>query len=153
MEKRIWSKPEMNEFAFAANEYVAACGPSGQTYKFECNAEIEGNHTDIFGQKYDNLYYYSDARVNAAEPAPTNWDKMTATKLGKYHPCNDTHDAPVSEAYYWGFVDNNDDGKHDSSGSLIETVIVWIERGFFGNIRDAHATKELDINDWGRTPS
>ena len=25
MEKRIWTKPEMNEFAFAANEYVAAC--------------------------------------------------------------------------------------------------------------------------------
>lgn len=25
MEKRIWSKPEMNEFAFAANEYVSTC--------------------------------------------------------------------------------------------------------------------------------
>ena len=26
MEKMIWAKPEMNEVAFAANEYVAACG-------------------------------------------------------------------------------------------------------------------------------
>lgn len=25
MEKRIWSRPEMNEFAFAANEYVSTC--------------------------------------------------------------------------------------------------------------------------------
>lgn len=25
MEKRIWSKPEMHEFAFAANEYVSTC--------------------------------------------------------------------------------------------------------------------------------
>ena len=150
MEKRIWSKPEMHEFAFAANEYVAACGDR-KSYKFECNAEVRGNYTDASGQKWDNLYYYSGARVNADEPAPTDWDKMTATKLGKYHPCNDTHKAPVSEAYYWGFVDNDNDGKHNSSGSLIETVIVWIERGWLGY--DAHATKELDINTWGRTPS
>ena len=34
MEKRIWSKPEMNEFAFAANEYVAACGDNGSDYLF-----------------------------------------------------------------------------------------------------------------------
>ncbi len=38
MEKRIWSKPEMNEFVFAANEYVAACGDQNRVYKFICDA-------------------------------------------------------------------------------------------------------------------
>ena len=31
-------KPMMESEAFAANEYIAACGDSGVTYKFECNA-------------------------------------------------------------------------------------------------------------------
>lgn len=38
MEKRTWIKPEMNELAFAANDYVAACGDSGTVYKFVCDA-------------------------------------------------------------------------------------------------------------------
>lgn len=33
MEKRIWSKPEMHEFAFAANEYVSTC------YSGNCDIE------------------------------------------------------------------------------------------------------------------
>ena len=44
MEKMIWEKPQMNEVAFAANEYVAACWsvncnvPYGKGY-FETNGE------------------------------------------------------------------------------------------------------------------
>lgn len=45
MEKRIWSKPEMNEFAFAANEYVAAC------WKINCNVELGFGFIDIDGNK------------------------------------------------------------------------------------------------------
>lgn len=45
MEKRIWSKPEMHEFAFAANEYVAAC------WKINCNVPYGFGFFDKNGQK------------------------------------------------------------------------------------------------------
>ena len=54
MEKRIWSKPEMNEFAFAANEYVAAC------WKINCNVEwgfgfIDNNGNKLWDKVIDRL--------------------------------------------------------------------------------------------------
>lgn len=147
MEKMMWSKPEMNEFAFAANEYVASsCGDGGATYNFKCNAPVNGNVTTLNGFTGDELYYYRDAKVDAGVSMPTDWDNMEKTSLGVYHPCDQTHSAPVSDEYYWGFVDNDNDGKHDSVGDLIETVIVWVEKKWF--TASGHATKNLNIKTW-----
>lgn len=149
MEKMIWEKPQMNEVAFAANEYVAACGDSGRTYKFECTAPAG----IIFGRP---LYYYANQRVDEKSTVPTTWG--TKTYLGSYTPCSSegsdqgTHIAESTDEFYWGFVDYDLNSAHDTTGSSaydpIETVIVWIERDTSGSIENAHATTALDMDLW-----
>lgn len=148
MEKKIWSKPEMNEFAFAANEYVAACG-DGRKYEFECNAPG------------GTLYYYNDLRVTENNPVPSDWDQHSASKpwlfYGEYDPCNKEHEAPVTDEFYWGYIDYDHDQVHDyqseNGGSVVETVIVWLERSWLGIIKNYHATKELNMSSWTTSKS
>lgn len=141
MEKRIWSKPEMNEFAFAANEYVASCGDQNWMFNFDCTAPA--------GWIFDrSLFYYKDAKVDKNATKPTDWNSRTDCKyVGQYHPCGKKHSTPVSDEYYWGFVDKSLDGKHNDSKYYDETVIVWLEKDAEGNI-NGHATKNLDMNTW-----
>lgn len=147
MEKKIWSKPEMHEFVFAANEYVAACGDQNRVFKFVCDA--------VAGP----LYYYKNwlvSVVNGVTNKPTNlpgslygWNSDEAGNneagtelLGVlYHPCGETHEASVTDEFYWGFVDYNANARNDGDD---ETVIVW--RGDKGN--NGHATKDLNMNEW-----
>lgn len=144
MEKKIWSKPEMNEFAFAANEYVAsACGDQNKTFSFECNA----GGSWFFG----SLYYYLDMIVNpnstSATTAPSieEFNKHTATELGGYDNCGKTHQAEATDGFHWGFVDRFNDGKHNMDW---ETVIVWTETDENGKVNNWHATKNLDVTQW-----
>lgn len=44
MEKRVWVKPEMNEVAFAADEYVAAC------YRINCNVPSVGVRGGLYNE-------------------------------------------------------------------------------------------------------
>ena len=138
MEKMIWAKPELNEVAFAANEYVAACGDQNSVYKFVCNAST------LFGIGSDGLYYYEDLKVEPNTSAPTDWFDHSATKVGNYSPCTKTHEASTTSDFYWGYLDRDilgiSNGKHDDE----ETVIVWL--GEDGN--NGHATKNLDIGLW-----
>lgn len=133
---------------FAANEFIAACGDSGVTYKFNCDAPS--------GQ----LFYYPNLNVkdypsnNGSPESPLNWnteqwDKQNATELGYfYHPCNEKHEASTAEGFYWGFTDwyngiiteSGRNNKHDAG----ETVIVW--RGPNGN--NGHATTNLNMSTW-----
>lgn len=56
MEKMMWAKPEMNEVAFAANEYVAACNDLFSWFwEFICNAG-GGNRADIWEGTYHEDY-------------------------------------------------------------------------------------------------
>lgn len=150
MEKKIWSKPEMNEFAFAANEYVAACGDSGKKYLFECNAPR------------GTLNYYTDARVQENQGAPDDFSKYNRKwnylPGVSYHPCTEKHTADASDDFFWGYIDYNQNGKHDTeeytddSGNVwSETVVVWVQKLFdlFGKpISNYHATNNLNINTW-----
>lgn len=138
MEKRTWIKPEMNAVTFAANEYVSACGDQNRVYMFECDAPR------------GSLYYYASLLVEWINGA---WNKPTATDLsgqngrylGSYHPCDADHEASTTDDFYWGFVDYNNNGRHDISGNRgDETVIVW--RGPRNN--NGHATANLDMNSW-----
>lgn len=140
MEKRIWSKPEMNEFVFAANEYVAAaCGDGGKTYKFKCDGESGG----IFdGGK---VYWYKDLDAeknpDAADWSTEEWQKHDYEFRSLYYPCGATHEADSGSGFFWGFLETIlGNGKHDKG----ETVIVW--RG--ENNNDTHVTKNLDISSW-----
>lgn len=129
MEKQKWVRPQAIVQEFVANEYVAACGDSGKVYKFECTAPK------------GTLYYYpqSDGEIDGKYTGTGS-----ATRLGSYEPCSAKHEAEATDPFYDGFVDYNKDGKHSEG----EGVIVWTQRGWWGNVYDAHATKNLDMNSW-----
>ena len=135
-----YMKPTMEGQMFVSNEFVSACGDSGTTYIFECNAPA------------GDLYYYKDNNSNP-------------TYLGGFTPnTSSIHYAESTADFFNGFVDYDGDKEHDTvehtekhwwGGSTTypaETVIVWIEYGFdrWGNktISNYHATKELDMNSW-----
>lgn len=143
MEKKIWSKPEMHEFAFAANEYVAACGDNGSKYLFKCDA-------------WGGVLHYFKNLLVSKDAAQPKWDEVDYsqagdTTIGSYFPCGREHEASTSSDFYWGYIDYDRDNSHDPNGGTLgllptpkETVIVW--RGPNGN--NGHATKNLNINDW-----
>lgn len=123
--KKEYVSPKMVCETFAADEYVAACGDSGTTYYFECDAPG------------GTLYYWpnSDGNIDGIHQG---WG--IALPLGDYHPCSKKHEAESTSAFYDGFVDYNENRRYDKS----EEVIVW--RGPSGH--NGHATKNLDINSW-----
>ena len=80
------------------------------------------------------MYYYT-----------TNWwGQEEAQYIGSYSPCSKKHEASFESEFPDGFVDYNRNGKEDEG----EAVIVWIERGPWGGIRNAHATTNLDRDSW-----
>lgn len=104
---------------FAANEYVAACGDIEHgMYKFKCDAP-EGT-----------LYYYDN--------------NGRAQRLGSYTPCDKTHEAAMSSEFPNGFVDRNGNRQEDDG----EGVVVWIERTWWGQVANAHATTKVDRDSW-----
>ena len=119
MEKKEWMKPLAVAQRFVANEYVAACGEENKVYKFKCDAPA------------GTLYYYPNAGLGKE-------------RLGNYHPCGKTHEAPTSDPFYNGFVDYNGNRQEDDG----EAVIVWVEYGWWDTIRNAHATTNLNISSW-----
>lgn len=151
MEKMIWAKPEMNEMAFAANEYVAACGDSGTVYSFECNAPS------------GYLDFYQDYQVTEDQTtAPTDFSGKNlffgSDGMVEYEVCNDSHSAESTGDFYWGFIDYNNNKIHDTTAyatddgkSILETVIVWLEcvyRDGYKVIQNGHATASLDMSSW-----
>lgn len=119
MNRNVWKQPVTAVQKFVPNEYVAACGDTEYgKYLFECNAPG------------GTLYYYD------------KWGR--ADKLGFYTPCKRKHEADKKSEFPDGFVDYNRNGKKDSG----EAVIVWIERGPWGGIWNAHATTNLDRDSW-----
>lgn len=147
MEKMVWVKPEMNDIAYGASEYVAACGGTETTYYFECDAPAGTLYI------YNNMSISGSYTVNdKSDPAgwTTNeWSTYLSNndearqRLGSYHPCSEDHEASTSQGFFWGFVNRNGGGDsvvHDDN----ETVIVW--RGPNGN--NGHATSQLDIDTW-----
>ena len=127
MEKKVWRRPLTEVQKFEANEYCAGCGDSGVTYYFECNAPR------------GTLYYYPqhDSAVDGVNSGRSQ-------QLGGYKPCEEKHKTSAVNDFYDGFVDYNRNGRHDKD----EGVIVWLERGWLGNIKDYHATKNLDMDSW-----
>lgn len=120
--KNRWAEPKIMVQKFTPNEYVAACGSTVEgNYLFKCDAPA------------GTLYYYTSAL-----------GYEYADRLGSYSPCGRTHEASRENEFPDGFVDYNHNGKEDEG----EAVIVWLERGPFGGIRNAHATTNLDRDSW-----
>ena len=123
MERKVWRRPLTEVQKFEANEYVAACGDTGYgNYLSECDAPA------------GSLYYYTTDW----------WGNKQAEYIGSYEPCHREHEASRESEFPDGFVDYNRNGREDKG----EAVIVWIERGPFGGIWNAHATTNLDRDSW-----
>ena len=120
---KSYKKPVLNVERFTPNEFIASCGDTEYgNYLFECDAPG------------GRLYYYTTDW----------WGDEKAEYLGSYTPCSIKHEASRESEFPDGFIDYNRNGKEDSG----EAVIVWIERGPWGGIRNAHATTNLDRDSW-----
>lgn len=130
---KSYKKPVLNIERFTANEFVAACGDSGTTYLFDCNAPK------------GTLYYYpwSDGNIDGNYTGNGKSDQ-----LGGYKPCHDKHKAESTGDFYEGFVDYNNNKRQDGG----EAVIVWLEKGWLPIVgeytKDYHATTKLNMQEW-----
>lgn len=120
---KIWESPKTVVQSFEAQEYVAACGDQNKVYKFVCDADA------------GTLYYYENSTAEAE-------------RVGNYSPCAKTHETSVSDTYYDGFVDYNNNQSEDAD----EKVKVWLEWSWLpvigSFISNGHATKNVNMNTW-----
>ena len=122
---REYVKPMMDSEVFAANEYFSACGDSGTTYLFTCDA----GWTGLTGSTvYTNG---PDGVMNTADDV----------ELGSYHKCGKTHYASKTDEFIEGYLRKNVLGAPIGER---QEVIIW--RGENGD--NIHCTTNLDINEW-----
>lgn len=125
--RKIWTMPQAVVQQFAANEYVAACGDSGTTYNFECNAG-GGERGDVFTEDGVNL---------------------TSGERHYYYACGTTHSASETDDFFNGYFVLN--GGNDREGYYTWSgyheyekipVIIWNGDGH------VHCTTKLNMSDW-----
>lgn len=127
-----WSRPVTMVQKFEANEYVAACGDSGTTYLFTCDAG---------GGDSGNVYVESNDVEGLQTSATGSWwagNYVPADRsLGGYHACGTTHEANSEDdflrGYYVPYWSDN-----------VTEVIIW--RGPYNN--NVHCTTNLDQDSW-----
>lgn len=132
--KKEYVRPSMVCETFAADEYVAACGDSGKVYKFVCDAPA------------GRIWYYqeSDGEIDGVYKGTGN----AIRRASHFSPCGATHEAPVADVFYDGFVDRNRNGKCDEG----ENAIIWLEKtGFWST--NGHATANLNMDIWEEVKS
>ena len=123
--KRAYVKPTMESETFVPQAYIAACGDSGTTYLFKCDAG---------GGRSGTVYL----ETNGREGLQTDWggDRY----LSGYHACGTTHEADSDDEFL--------DGYYVTTGWFgqqnVTQVIVW--RG--PNNDNTHCTTNLDKNTW-----
>ena len=140
MEKRIWSKPEMNEFAFAANEYVAACGDENKKYLFTCDA---GGGKSGYVWIEDNGQDELQSGINRKNNPTDGYGKDDY--LGGYHACGATHEASTTDDFYNGYYLEKDKWNGGNFNVLdVLKVIIW--RGPDND--NTHCTTKLDMSTW-----
>lgn len=133
MERKVWRRPLTEVQKFEANEYVAACGDSGTTYLFKCDAG---------GGESGNVYVES----NGVEGLQTrgewvggwggHWQEADRS-LGGYHACGTTHEADSDDEFLNGYyVPYRSDN--------VTNVIIW--RGPYNN--NVHCTTNLNKDEW-----
>lgn len=147
MEKMVWEKPEMNDIAFGASEYVAACGDSGANYFFTCDA----------GSKQSNGYY---VYVDVTNDGPTdddlgwltywNWNgdmyegRETKKTGATYKPCGSTHEASTDDDFLNGYMYEANRWETGHKNETWIDVIIWGEE----DNSNTHCTTNLDISTW-----
>lgn len=129
--KKAFEMPKIVVEQFVPNEYVAACGDSGTTYLFTCDAG---------GGTSGNVYLETNGEPGFQAPKYSllpPWNQISGdTFLSSYHACGITHEAENDTgAFLNGYY---------VEGRNVTPVIVW--RG--PNNDNTHCTTNLDINSW-----
>lgn len=138
MVKNVWVQPQTVVQQFMANEYVAACTPGHEVYKFTCDAGA-GERGDVF----------VDGR------------NLTNGRLRYYHACNLVHEALAKDEFQYGTLvlnGGNDEHQYLDWGDWGDwgdwkdyptiPVVVWTEGG-----SNVHCTTQLDITQTEPTKS
>ena len=135
MEKKMYVKPTMESEAFVPNTYVAACGDSGTTYLFTCDAG---------GGKSGSVYL----ETNGTPGLQTG--RGGDQYLSGYHACGTKHEADSDDAFLDGYyvteewVPGSGFWNPGHMETVVTDVIVW--RGPYNN--NTHCTTNLDMDSW-----
>lgn len=121
MEKRSYVKPVLSGEEFVPQNYIAACGDTGATYKFTCDATGGITGTVVLDTDGDGVREDSDETITG------------------YGACSKTHEAPTTDQYYDGWY-------RIITWEGIKWIPVKIWRGEDGN--NCHVTKEVDMTKW-----
>lgn len=124
--KKLYTKPTLICERFQATEYIAACGESGVTYKFICNASKN------YGIDLGGSVYLETNGVDELQPSSDEY-------LGAYHQCSETHIAESTDNFLEGYFEPS--GLIDTS---VRKVVIW--RGEDGN--NIHCTTTLNKSEW-----
>lgn len=122
--KKIWEEPKILVQKFTPNEYVAACGDSGKTYFFECNA----------GEK-NKKYAVKDASGQVATISKMFMDG----RRYYYNPCGETHEAPSDSGFLKGYHIDDVNTRVDEN----IPVIIWTQYN-----TNVHCTTNLSMEKW-----
>ena len=138
MEGKVWRRPLTEVQKFEANEYVAACGDSGTTYLFTCDAG---------GGESGNVYVESNG-VDGLQTSGAwvggwggHWQEADRS-LGGYHACGTTHEADSDDEFLNGYY-------VPYWSSDVTEVIIW--RGPYNN--NVHCTTNLNKDEWETSKS
>lgn len=132
MEKRVWENPLTMVQQFVPNEYVAACGDSGTSYLFTCDAG---------GGKTGTVYLETNDRPGLQ--TGRGGDQY----LSGYHACGTTHEADSDDEFLKGYYVTEEYVGFWPFGHYETTttdVIVW--RGPWGD--NTHCTTNLNQDSW-----
>lgn len=132
MEGKVWRRPLTEVQKFEANEYVAACGDSGTTYFFECNA---GGGTP--GSVYQETNGIDGLQTRGGWGYRADRE-LTMWPLSHYYACNEKHEAESTDDFLNGYYLPSDNSKN------AQQVIIW--RGDHGD--DIHCTTKLNQDSW-----
>lgn len=129
---KSYKKPVLNVERFTPDEFVAACGDSGTTYLFTCDAG---------GGKSGTVYL----ETNGRDGLQTGWGGDQS--LGSYHACGTEHEADSDDEFLKGYYVTEKYvgiwpwGHYETTTT---DVIVW--RGPYNN--NVHCTTNLDQDSW-----
>lgn len=124
--KRTYESPKAYVEEFTPDEYVAACGDSGTTYYFKCDA----------GEPYT---YWDPIWGNITDDHPYKVTTDTGRVLtNSYGPCEETHIAESDSEFLHGYIDNT----HTRRDEHIE-VMIWTNYG-----TNVHCTTNLNKDEW-----
>ena len=125
--KKEWVRPLTTVQKFETNEYVAACGDSGTTYYFKCDA----------GDRWGDYSVY----LNGKDGKPHTRDDIfwcggygAVRGYRTYTRCGETHKAEDNNDFFPGYI---------VRGYKEEDVIVWTENG-----TNTHCTTNLNMDSW-----